>query len=343
MTDMPVHKTLVQFLYTNIIEMRILDLFSGAGGFSTGFASNHSDSHLAIDIDQFALETYQSNYPKATILKEDIGQLHSTILERLAGGRPDVVIASPPCEEFSRANPKSKSSAIERIYGTGTARLLLDTIRIIGDLEPSVFIIENVGAILESGGREIIRREFERVGIENVHLNMIRAHKHGNPSKRLRVFISNIRLNLPKQKAPTVIDTIGDLPALCIDALFSLNDEIPNHRIRPITEDKLKRVRKTRWGRGAKAFRVRDRSMPNWVRLNPHQVSTSINGLSRYIHPFEDRLLTVREHARLMSYPDTFVFTGPTDSQYNQVGESVPPLISSLIAKEVSSYLDELN
>ncbi|MFX1367542.1 MAG: DNA cytosine methyltransferase [Promethearchaeota archaeon] len=340
---MSVHKTLVQSSHRNSSEMRILDLFSGAGGFSAGFRTNPSMSHLAVDIDEFALKTYQSNYPKAIALQEDIGQLHSTTLENLAGGRPDVVIASPPCEEFSRANPKSKTSAVDRVYGTGTARLLLDAIRIVGDLEPSVFVIENVGAILESGGSEIIRREFERVGVDHVHFNMIRAHKHGNPSKRLRVFISNIRLNLPRKTAPTVIDTIGDLPPLGTDALFAPGTEIPNHRIHPISDDKIKRVRRTRWGRGARIYRVRNRRMPNWVRLNPRQVATSINGLSRYIHPFEDRLLTVREHARLMSYPDSFVFTGPTDSQYNQVGESVPPILSSLIAKEVSSYLDRFN
>ena len=60
----------------------------------------------------------------------------------------------------------------------------------------------------------------------------------------------------------------------------------------------------------------------------------------RYIHPYEDRLLTVREHAKLMSYPDDYIFTGHIDSQYNQVGESVPPLISKLIAEEVNSYIE---
>ena len=81
------------------------------------------------------------------------------------------------------------------------------------------------------------------------------------------------------------------------------------------------------------------KALPNWVRLEPNQISTSIIGLSRYLHPHENRLLTVREHARLMSYPDDYVFTGPISSQYNQVGESVPPLISKLIATEVKSYI----
>ncbi|MFW9798816.1 MAG: DNA cytosine methyltransferase [Candidatus Thorarchaeota archaeon] len=322
-------------------EMNVLDLFSGAGGFSSGFISRSEESHLAVDIDPCALTTFALNYPGVGTLHRDIGATHSVELLNELGGKPDIIIASPPCEEFSRANPNSDTPAAERIYGTGTARLLLDTIRLIGNLTPSVFVIENVAALLHRGGSEIIRQEFERLGIDNVWFNMVRAHKHGNPSKRLRVFISNVKFALPRGTPPRVMEAIGDLPPLGIDALFSPSDHVANHYLQPLTEDRLKTVRRIRWGHGAKHFRAsKTRTMPNWVRLAPDQVSTSIIGLSRYIHPFENRLLTVREHARLMSYPDSFVFNGPTDSQYNQVGESVPPLISHLIAEEVQKHLE---
>lgn len=316
--------------------MKILDLFCGAGGFFHGFSSLSNNSHLAIDIDENAIETYRLNYTNATVLETDVNNLHSQeILEEL-GGSPNIIIASPPCEEFSKANPDSQRSAAERIYSEGTAKLLLDAIRIIGDLTPEVFVIENVAAILLDGGKEIIEREFERVDIDNVEFNLIRAHQHGNPSKRLRIFISNIPLKLPRKYPPTVMETIGDLPTLDINEIFNPGGNIPNHEIYPLAEDKMKSVRRTRWGQGAKHFRVsKKRSLPNWVRLFPDRIATSINGLSRYIHPYEDRLLSVREHARLMSYPDSYVFTGPLDSQYNQVGESVPPLISKLIAEEI--------
>ncbi|MHA2025636.1 MAG: DNA cytosine methyltransferase [Candidatus Thorarchaeota archaeon] len=320
--------------------MKILDLFCGAGGFSYGFSPLSYDTHLAIDIDSSALETYSTNYPKARTWNADIHNLHSTQIEEVLGGSPDIIIASPPCEEFSKANPDSQRPAAERIYGEGTARLLLDTIRIIGDLSPKVFVIENVAAILQSGGKEIILREFERVGISTVSFNMVRAHQHGNPSKRLRVFISNLKLILPRKPAATVMESIGDLPALSLGTLFNPDELSPNHSIYPLSDDKLKAVRKTRWGQGARYFRAsKTKTLPNWVRLFPDRLSTSINGLSRYVHPYENRILSVREHARLMSYPDSFTFVGPTDSQYNQVGESVPPIISQLIAQEVFAYL----
>lgn len=320
--------------------MKILDMFCGAGGFSFGFKPHIDDSHLAIDIDSSALETYKLNFPDARVWQTDIHSLHSNQIEEVLNGAPDVIIASPPCEEFSKANPDSNRSAAERVYGEGSAKLLLDAIRIIGDFTPQVFVIENVAALLNAGGKEIIQKEFDRVGIDDVYINMIRAHQHGNPSKRLRVFLSNIKLKPPRKPAPTVMEAIGGLPGLGLNQLFEPEIDVPNHVAYPVSEDKMKAISKTRWGRGVKRFRVsKSRSLPNWVRLFPNQLSTSINGLSRYIHPYENRLLTVREHARLMSYPDSFVFTGFSDSQYNQVGESVPPLVSQLIAQEVCTNI----
>jgi DNA (cytosine-5)-methyltransferase 1 len=323
------------------MNYKLLDLFCGAGGFSLGFTSTFKGTHLAIDIDSEPLETLTLNQKGVATLRKDISTLHSNEIIEILGGTPDIVIASPPCEEFSLANPNSDTTIAERIYGSGVARLLLDTIRLIGDLSPRVFVIENVAALLHGGGKLIIETEFERVGITNVKFHLIRSHQYGNPSKRLRVFISNIDLNLPRSKAPEVMDVLADLPQLCLGAVFTENPQIPNHELRPLTEDRLKQVRKTRRGHGAKHFRVsKKKSLPNWVRLYPDQISSSIIGLSRYIHPYEDRLLTVREHARLMSYPDDYIFTGHMDSQYNQVGESVPPLISKLIAEEVKSYIE---
>ncbi len=322
-----------------VTSMKIVDLFCGAGGFSQGFA-HLATHHLAIDVDSFALATYQLNNPQATVLLHDIRALHSLTIERFLGGRPDIVIASPPCEEFSLANPTSERPAIERVYGEGTARLLLDAIRLIGDLEPQVYVIENVAALLRAGGRDIVLEEMERAGISNVNFNLIRAEEHGNPSRRLRLFISNIRLHLPRRRAPVVEEAIGDLPPLGLDALFSPQaNDVPNHQLRLLPPSREKLVRKTRWGQGIRYFRSRGRTIPNWVRLHPNQVATSVNGLSRYIHPYEHRLLTVREHARLMSYPDDYQFVGPIESQYNQVGESVPPLISHLIAQEVQVHV----
>ena len=318
------------------MSIKLVDLFCGAGGFSTGFIPLNPSVHLGIDNDQNALKSFCFNHPRSRTYHNDISELHANQLISMLDGQPDIVLASPPCEEFSLANPKSADSAIKRIYGDGSARLMLDAIRLIGDLNPSVFIIENVAAVLKGDGANIIRSELRRTGVSSIHFNLIRCQNHGNPSKRLRVFISNKKFRLSKTPSPKVIDIIGDLPPLDVTTILSPHESPPNHVYIPVSKAKSKRIRRTRWGYGAKRIRVsRKRTLKNWVRLHPKQVCTSIIGKSRYIHPYEDRLLTVREHARLMSYPDAYIFKGHTDSQFSQVGESVPPVISRKIAEEV--------
>ncbi|MFW9933641.1 MAG: DNA cytosine methyltransferase, partial [Candidatus Thorarchaeota archaeon] len=263
---------------------KVLDLFCGAGGFSHGIASIFKGEHLAIELDPFPLETYSHNYPHTQVIQSDISSLHANEILEVLGGPPDIIIASPPCEEYSLANPTSSAPAIERIYGTGSARLLLDTIRLISDLSPRAYIIENVAALMKNGGRDIALREFHRAGIEEVHFNLVRSHQNGNPSKRLRLFISNIKFSLPKRNPPTVMETIGDLPSLEYDAIFSCPEPMPNHVYNTVSDEKLKQIRKTAWGKGAKHFRAsQGKTMPNWVRLYPNRYATSIIGLSRYI------------------------------------------------------------
>ncbi|TFG13459.1 DNA cytosine methyltransferase [Candidatus Thorarchaeota archaeon] len=324
------------------MSVKLVDLFCGAGGFSTGFAQLKPSLHVGIDYDQIALETFSRNHPDGITYHTDISTLHANHIISMLDGHPDIVLASPPCEEFSLANPKSAESAINRIYGDGSARLILDAIRLIGDLNPSVFIIENVAAVLKGDGASVIRSELERIGMDRIHFNLIRCHHHGNPSKRLRVFISNRKIRLSKTIPSRVIDVIGDLPPLDVTTILSPHRHMPNHDYVPVSKDKLKRIRRTRWGFGARHVRVsRRRTLKDWVRLHPKQVSTSIIGKSRYIHPYENRLLTVREHARLMSYPDEYIFKGHTDSQFDQVGESVPPVVSQKIAEEVMRQIDK--
>jgi DNA (cytosine-5)-methyltransferase 1 len=79
--------------------------------------------------------------------------------------------------------------------------------------------------------------------------------------------------------------------------------------------------------------------MPNLIKLHPHKIAPTVLGSSRFIHPYEPRLLTVREQARLMGFPDDHVFLGGRDEQYNQVGEAVPPTVAKAIASEVLTYL----
>lgn len=315
---------------------RVLDLFCGAGGFSLGFVLEGFEVVLGVDVEAVVAETYRGNLG-IEVLCEDIRVVHSLDLKEMAGD-VDVVIASPPCEPFTAANPKRDVNVLDRLYTNEVGRLFLHAIRVIGDLRPKVFIIENVPSILEGLLREFIAYEIKRIGYEKVFFNVLYAEHYGTPSHRKRVFISNVELKpRPTGKPITVEEALRGLPDP-----YELND-LPNHVVKPLPPKKLKKVARVRWGEELILYKGAGRKLlPNWIRLHPHRPAPTVLGSSRFIHPYENRLLTVREQARLMGFPDNFEFKGGVEAQYNMVGEAVPPPLSRAIARETLKLLREL-
>jgi DNA (cytosine-5)-methyltransferase 1 len=264
-------------------------------------------------------------------MKHDIKNLHSNaILEVLEGRIPDLILASPPCEAFSSANVSRKKNEYDRLYSNPTGRSLLHAIRLIIDLNPKYFFIENVRQVATRKLQRYIRNEFRPSDYPEIHFNLLESLDYEVPSARKRVFISNLEVPYQKTKKGrfTVNSAFKGLPNP-----HSLND-LPNHEILHPSRSVAKKIHKTPpngalvyfQGSGTKTFR-------NYQRLEKDSPAPTIMGKSRFIHPVLHRLCTVREHARLMSYPDEFQFLGPQERQYNQVGESVPPLLSKGIAE----------
>ncbi len=316
---------------------KVLDLFCGAGGFALGFALEGFKIVLGVDVDPIVAETYRENL-KVDVLCEDIRNVHSLDLKDIVKDDVDVIIASPPCEPFTGANPRREESVLDRLYTNEMGRLFLHAIRIIGDLKPRIFIIENVPSILEWSLKEFIRRELKRVGYSKVHFNVLYAEDYGTPSHRKRVFISNVKLRpKPKRRTITVSEALSGLPDP------SDISDIPNHVVKPIPPKKLKKIARLKWGEELVLYKGAGRkALPNWIRLHPFRLAPTVLGSSRFVHPYENRLLTVREQARLMGFPDNFVFKGGFDAQYNMVGEAVPPPLSRAIAREALKLLSSV-
>ncbi|RLE98365.1 MAG: DNA (cytosine-5-)-methyltransferase [Thermoprotei archaeon] len=315
---------------------RVVDLFCGAGGFSRGFAEEGFEIVLGVDNMRPVAEAFRLNFPHAKVLVEDVKLLHGEDIESLVG-EVDVVIGGPPCEPFTSANPKRREDPLERLYTDPVGRLVLDFIRIVGDLRPKIFVMENVPALAEGPLKEALRKEFARVGYDNIYFNLLLAEDYGTPSHRLRLFISNIKLR-PKRsrRRVVVIEAIGDLPPPT-----SIHD-IPNHEYVPLSPRKERRIRRLRWGEALIRYMgAEGKVYYNYVRLHPYRLAPTVMGSSRFIHPFEDRMLTVREQARLMGFPDHHVFYGGRDLQYDEVGEAVPVPLARAIAKEVRRFLEK--
>ncbi|TFG10518.1 DNA cytosine methyltransferase [Candidatus Heimdallarchaeota archaeon] len=307
-------------------NLNFIDLFSGAGGFSLGFKQQGFIDLLAIDHNEVAATTYTLNFPNSKVIVNDLRKIHSLDISDQLREKIDVILASPPCEPFTSANSKRMKTPWSRFYEDPQGDLIFHAIRIIGDLKPKFFVIENVIPISAGDSKEILRNQFKAVGCEKIYFNHISADKFGCPSIRNRVFISNIRLRLQEVKKKSVKDTISDLPPP------NYPNDYQGHFILPIARQAEKKVMKLRPGEAAVHFRGSKAEIRNWIKLEENEVCPTIMGKSRFLHPTLNRSLTVREHARLMSFPDNFIFTGSTEEMINQIGESVPPIVSYGIA-----------
>ncbi|MEM1873544.1 MAG: DNA cytosine methyltransferase [Acidilobaceae archaeon] len=314
----------------------LIDVFAGGGGYSRGFVEAGFRVLAAIENNPPVARTYKANFPEALVLAEDVKDVDYSLLKSLLGvsrGEVDVVIASPPCEPFTEANPRRMRDPLDRLYSDPIGQLFLHAIRLIGDLKPRVFVIENVRGVMEPPIAESIRRELERVGYPRVYFNVLRAEDYGSPSVRTRVFVSNLKIKPPKKPGPSVEEALRDLPPP--GSSYPPNHEYPQELSRRMRA----RVSKLRWGEALLYFEGARRRHPNYVRLDPRRRAPTVMGSSRFIHPYEDRLLTVREQARLMGFPDYHVFLGSRDLQYDMVGEAVPPPLARAIADYVAVAL----
>jgi len=316
---------------------KYIDVFSGAGGFSLGFhLTGRFKSLLAIDNFKPAALTYKTNFPHALVVNEDVKELDKELLTGIV--KPDeidVIIGSPPCEPFTGANPMRKRDPLDRLYSDPMGQLTLHFIRIVGYYRPKIFVMENVPAITEDGLRDALSIEFKRVGYEKIYFNALLAEDYETPSHRKRVFISNIPITPRKSsRRITVKEALSNLP--------EPGEAFPNHERPPDPPwRKLKRIHRLRWGDALIHYHGAEKPLPNMVKLNPNTIAPTVLGSSRFIHPFEDRFLTVREQARLMGFTDTFVFIGGRDEQYNMVGEAVPAPLAKAIAWYLAGKLDE--
>lgn len=307
---------------------RVIDIFAGCGGFGFGFAESGFRIEHAVEAFRPSLETYVANVPLG---EAHLGDVRKMDYARM--GRPDVLIGGPPCEAFTVANADRRGNPLSRLYDDPVGSLTLQFIKVAKELQPRIFVMENVPPIMEGPLEAELRMIFARNGYPQIHFNRLQAEHFGTPSHRDRVFISNVRISPPPAGKETPVgEAIGDLVSLDVD--------VPNHAPLRLGKKQQALIDALEEGRSAYHYRAGDgRVHHTWTRLPAERLAPTIKGLGRFVHPTEDRLLTPREHARLMGYPDDYVFHGSINETYNMVGESVPPPLSRAIAGEIRRLL----
>jgi len=302
----------------------VVSLFSGAGGLDLGFKHAGFELLWANDFDKDAVETYKANIGSECILG-DISNISSELIPD-----SDVIIGGFPCQGFSMANTK-RHVLDER------NSLYLQYIRILKDKQPKVFVAENVKGILSLGKGEVIKgivEDFSKAGYR-VKYKLLNAADFGVPQTRMRVFIVGIRNDLNvnfefPEKTHSKNGADGYLPWVTVkEALSHLPDpdgenssSVPNNEY--------------------SQYKVTTRNFTGHRETDPNSPSPTIlargnggGGVVAIPHFNKMRRMTVRESAVVQTFPDNFFFHGTRSSCYRQVGNAVPVLLSTAIAKEI--------
>lgn len=344
-----------------------IDLFSGAGGMSLGARQAGITVELAIEIDPHAAETYKANHGDTEMVNCDISQLTATHLKPwLDLSHKLIVFAGPPCQGFSWSNSRTRNA------DNPTNWLFKESLRIIEILKPAWIVFENVRGIVDTcKGFFLQRLKSQLKGRYSLHSALLNAMNYGVPQDRTRFFLVGSRrvtdfafpTQLPTEMI-TVDDAIRDLPSLPNGAstcwqpyaktgpspyganLRSGNDGCSNHLVTKNAAFVLKRYAHVRQGGNWECIpqtlmrNYKDISRCHtgiYHRLDPNTPSIVIGNFRKnmLIHPHEHRGISVREAARIQSFPDRYRFHGSIGFQQQQVANAVPPLLAASVFRSI--------
>ena len=320
-------------------EFTSADLFCGAGGMAKGFEMAGFNQVCGLDWFKEAGMTYRENFSHP-LIEGDITQREikdkfiNTVKEKLNGKNLTVLSGGFPCQGFSMSG--------SRIVEDKRNSLYKDMLEIIEELQPEFIVAENVKGLrsmLKGKVEDKIKADIRKLGYV-VNVTVLNSADYYVPQKRERViFIANRIGKKNHHPAPllesdsyiTTKEAISDLVRLKDDPKF-------NHVRTKHTDDMKERLAKVPEGKS-----LYDKYSDSWKKCPWNEASCTIkeNHGGVNIHPIEPRVITVREMARLQSFPDNFIFKGTKSKQMVQIGNAVPPLLAKAIALSIKRTIKQ--
>lgn len=338
----------------NKLKPIAIDLFSGCGGVTEGLKQAKFRVIAAIDIDPIATETYRLNHKTVKLFKEDIRNVDPHELIKLIPNNRelDLLTVCAPCQPFSSQNRDRANDQ--------RAPLILDSIRFIKVLKPKVVFFENVPGLVESSVFTSLQKALLEEGYSTIDPVVIDAADYGVPQRRPRFIYLASRiannLSIPApitagDKRISVREAIGDLRKLNSGEKDPLDRLHAARNHRPIALKRLGHIPKDGGSRSSLPENLQLKCHKNhnghkdvygrmaWDSVAP-TLTTGCTNITRgrFAHPSEDRGITVREAARLQTFPDDYEFFGNLEQIATQVGNAVPVAMM----KNIATYIKKL-
>ena len=315
----------------------VIELFAGAGGMALGLEKAGFETEMLVEYDKDCVATLRKNRPKWNVIHDDIHEVS------FKGMKADVVTGGFPCQAFSHAGHKL---GFEDTRGT----LFYEFARAVKEIKPKIFLAENVEAILRNQDGKTIETIMNVLGSfgYDVRYEILNAVDYNVAQKRKRVIFigtkKGVRFQYPKpnKNQITLGDALKDVPksqgSKYSDEKIELLKHVPagGSWVNMPVEVQKKYMGKSFYSSGGR------RGMGRRIAWDePCLTLTCSPGqkMTERCHPEEVRPFTIREYARIQTFPDSWKFVGSISSQYKQIGNAVPVNLAKAVAKELVKSL----
>ena len=326
-------------------EIPMVSFFAGCGGMDLGLEAAGYKHLAAFEINELFCKTLRRNRPEWNVfgppthsgdvskfdeVSETLGQVVSAPFDGL-------FVGGPPCQPFSIAANQRFSKSGENFKRVGfshekNGNLLFDFLRLIIAFQPKAFVIENVPGLRDLDGGVQLKAAIEELSLNGYQVEepfILNAAHYSVPQQRLRLFVIGTRTSKTFEHPVPSLETVG-----AGSVLNGYESELSNSETREHKAESILRYMRLNYGQRDQLGRV-DRLDPMLPSKTVIAGGTKGGGRS-HLHPEIPRTLSVRECARLQTFPNDYIFMGANARQFTQVGNAVPPVLAAQIGNSIT-------